>query len=136
MFSLIKQIFIELLSFNSFLARVAKVQTKYVSLNAELCIIRSTFTNLNPFQLKYYSFMINLGKYGGSCNVLSGKIGVPKKSEDINVKAFDMIANKNEASNQKWNNKRCHMSVKIIEHVKKIIDEVLAHVFVKLLIPQ
>ena len=46
MFSLIKQIFIELLSFNSFLARV---QTKYVSLNAELCIIRSTFTNLNPF---------------------------------------------------------------------------------------
>ena len=49
MFSLIKQIFIELLSFNSFLARVAKVQTKYVSLNAELCIIRSTFTNLNPF---------------------------------------------------------------------------------------
>ena len=80
--------------------------------------------------------MINLGKYGGSCNVLSGKIGVPKKSKDINVKAFDMIANKNEASNQKWNNKRCHMSVKIIEHAKKIIDEVLVHVFVKLLIPQ
>ena len=62
----------------------------------------------------------------GSCNVLSLKIYVPKETKDLNVKAFNMITNKNEAetmakhvscdckckfnstacnSNQKWNNK-------------------------------
>ena len=61
-----------------------------------------------------------------SCNVLSLKIYVPKETKDLNVKAFNMITNKNEAetmakhvscdckckfnstarnSNQKWNNK-------------------------------
>ena len=33
----------------------------------------------------------------GSCNVLSPKIGVRNETKDIYVKAFDMIANKNEA---------------------------------------
>ena len=31
------------------------------------------------------------------CNVLSTKICVPKETKNINVKAFNMIANKNEA---------------------------------------
>ena len=63
-------------------------------------------------------------KYTGSCNVLSPKVCVPKETKDINIKAFNMITNKNEAkamtkhiscdskckfnsttwhSNQKWN---------------------------------
>ena len=40
--------------------------------------------------------MIGLGKYNGSCNVLSPKICVPKETNDINVKVFNMITNKNE----------------------------------------
>ena len=68
--------------------------------------------------------MISLNKCTGSCNVLSSKRCVPKETKDINVKAFNVITNKNEAkamteyifcdckckfntticnSNQKWN---------------------------------
>ena len=36
-------------------------------------------------------------KYTGSCNVLSPKVCVPEKTKDINNKAFNMMANKNEA---------------------------------------
>ena len=70
--------------------------------------------------------MISSNKCTGSCNVLSRKIGVLKKTKDINVTAFNVITNKNEAkamiehissdckykinitkfnSIQKWNNK-------------------------------
>ena len=41
--------------------------------------------------------MISLDKYTGSRNVLSPKICLPKETKDINVKAFNMITNKNEA---------------------------------------
>ena len=37
--------------------------------------------------------MISLDKCTGSCNILSSKIFVPKKN--VNVKAFNMITNKN-----------------------------------------
>ena len=70
--------------------------------------------------------MISLDKCNERCNVLSPKVCVPKETKDINVKAFNKIANKNEAktmtkhiscdckckfncttcnSSQKWNNK-------------------------------
>ena len=41
--------------------------------------------------------MISLNKCTGSCNVLFPKICVPKETKDINLKAFYMIAKKNEA---------------------------------------
>ena len=89
-------------------------------------MVRPTLIDLNTVELKYYPFMIILNKCNGRCNVLSPKICVPKETKDINVKAFNMITNKNEAkamtehiscdckckfnsticnSNQKWNNK-------------------------------
>ena len=42
--------------------------------------------------------MISLGlnKCTESCNVLSPKICVPKETKSMNVKAFNMITNKNE----------------------------------------
>ena len=72
MFSVIKQVFIILLSFSSFLA------TKCVSLNDEPCIVRSTIIDLNPVELKCYPLIISLDKCNGSCNVLSPKICVSK----------------------------------------------------------
>ena len=96
-------------------------------------MVRPTLVDLNPVELKYYPFMIILNKYTGSCNVLSPKVRVPKETKDINVKAFNMITNKNEAkamtehiscdckckfnsttcnSNQKWNNKTCQWECK------------------------
>ena len=75
---------------------------------------------------------------------------VPSKTKDVNVKVFNMITNRNEAKTiikhlmwlqmqvqlqlaiQIKNAVRKHVnvSVKIILHAKKIIVEILAHVFV------
>ena len=88
MFSLI----IVLLNFSSSLARD---QTKFPFLNDEPCMVRPALIDLNPADLKYYSFMISLNKYTGSWNVLSPKIYVQKETKDINVKAFNMMRNKN-----------------------------------------
>ena len=41
--------------------------------------------------------MISVDKYSRSCNVLSGKICVLKETKDVNVKAFHIITNKNQA---------------------------------------
>ena len=116
----------------SSLVRVADL-TKCLFLNDEPCMIRPTIIDMNPVKLKYYPFMIKLNKIIGSCNVLSPKIFVQKETKDINLKAFNMITNKDEAkamaehisfdckckfssticnSNQKWNNKTCQCECK------------------------
>ena len=89
MFSLIKEVLIALLSFRQFLGK------KYLFLNDEPCMVRPTLIDVNPVELKYYPFMINLKKCTG--NVWSRKICVPKETKDINVKAFNMITNENKA---------------------------------------
>ena len=65
MFTLIKQVFIVLLSFSSSLA------SKCVLLNDEPCMIRPTLIDLNPVGIKYYLFMISINKCTGSCNMCS-----------------------------------------------------------------
>ena len=60
MFSLIKQVFIALLSFISSLA------TKFVSLNDETCVLRPTLIDLSPVEVKYYPFMISSDTCNGS----------------------------------------------------------------------
>ena len=130
MFSLIKQVFIVLLYFSESFARE---RTKCFSLNDKPCMVRPTVIDLNPIELKYYPFLISLGKCDESCKVLSPKICVPKETKNINVKAFNMITNKNKAktmiediscdckckfncttcnSNQKWNNETCQCKVR------------------------
>ena len=130
-------LFIALLSFSESLARD---RAKCMFLNDEPCLVRSTLINMNPFELKYYLFMISLNKCTGSCNVLSLKICVPKETKDINFKAFNMITNNNEAkamkehisynckckfnsttcnSNQKWNNETCQCECKSYRKCKK-----------------
>ena len=91
MFSLIKKVFIVLLSFSESLT------IKYLSLNDEPGMVRPNLMDVNPVELKYYPCMISLDKCTESCNVLSPKVCVPKETKDINVKAFNMIANKNKA---------------------------------------
>ena len=90
MFSL----FIVLLRFSSSLRCNG---TKCLFLNDEPCTVRPTLIDLNPVELKYYPLMISLNKCTGSCNILSPKRCVLKETKDINVKAFNMITNKNEA---------------------------------------
>ena len=78
MYSLIKQVVSVLLRFSSSLVHIAKIsdRAKCQFLNDEPCMIRPTFIDLNPVELKYYPFMFTLGKYSGSCNILSPKICV------------------------------------------------------------
>ena len=61
MFILIKQVFIVLSSFSSYLA------TKCLSLNDESCMVRRTRINLNPIEIKCYPFMISLDECNESC---------------------------------------------------------------------
>ena len=60
-------------------------------------MVRPTLIDMNPVELKYYPFMISLDKCTGSCNALSPTLFVPKETKDINVIAFNMITNKDEA---------------------------------------
>ena len=71
--------------------------TKCLPLNGEPCTIRPTGTDLDHVELKYYPFMIGFDKCTDSCNVSSRKTCVAKETEDINIKAFNMIRNKKEA---------------------------------------
>ena len=118
----------------SSLAHVADLK-KCLFLNDEPGMVRPSLTDMNPNELNYYPFMISLNKCTGNCNVLSPKICFPKETKDINVKAFNVITNKDEAkamtehiscdckckfgittcnSNKKWNNKTCQCGLKII----------------------
>ena len=60
-------------------------------------MVRPTPIDMNAAELKYYPFMTRLTKCTRTFNVLSPKICVPKETKDTNVKAFHIIANKNEA---------------------------------------
>ena len=101
--------------------------------------------------------MISLDKCTGRCNVLSPNIYVFQRNlmlkKCINVKAFNIIANKNEAkimakhiscdlkcklnkttfnSNKNVTMKHVNVNVKITVSAKKIIAGILAHVFVRI----
>ena len=92
MFSFIKKVFVVLLNFSKYLTRN---RTKCLSLKDEPCMVRPTLIYLNPVELIYYPLIISLGKYNGSCNVLSPETCVPKETKNINVTAFNMMTNKN-----------------------------------------
>ena len=60
-------------------------------------MVRLTLIDLNTLAFKYrLSIMISINKCNESCNDLSPKIFVRKKTKDINFKPFNMI-NKNRA---------------------------------------
>ena len=75
-------LFIVLLSFSESLLREAKVsdQTKCLFLNNKTCMVKHALVDMNSVELKYYQFMISLNKCTGSCNVVSPKICVSKKT--------------------------------------------------------
>ena len=78
MFSLIKQMCIVLLGLSSSLT------TKCLSLNDKPWMVKPTLIHLNPFELKYYPFMISLDKCSVSCDALSPKM--PKKQKTYMLK--------------------------------------------------
>ena len=109
---------------------------KFISVNKELCFARPNLIDLNPNQLHYYQFMVNLDRCFGSCitfNNPSGRICIPNKTENKNLNVFNMITRTNESRtlkkhiscncrckrdgkkcsvNQEWNNNKCHCECK------------------------
>ena len=115
-------------------------------------MIRPTLIDLNHLGLKYYPIMISIDKCTGSCNALSPK-NVFHKKQKTNVKALNMITNKNEARAMakhiscdckcKFSStiviqikigiiKHVNENVKIIISAKMIIVGILAQVFVRI----
>ena len=100
MFRLIKQVFIGLLA--SIVD--ASNHTKCISLRNQQCMTQPTLINLHPNEYdqgrRYYSFVVNLDTYVGSCktlNDLSNKLCVPDKAEDLNLNVFNMITEINKS---------------------------------------
>ena len=100
MFRLIKKLFIELLT--SIVS--ASNDTKCVSLRNQKCKIQPTLVNLHPNESSQefhcYPFSVKLDRCVGSCNTLndlSNKVCIPKKTEDLNLSVFNMIAGINES---------------------------------------
>ena len=64
---------------------------------------RSTLTDLNSDKLRYYSFMVSLDRFDGSCNTLtdlSDRIYIDmcsKQNKRCVYKAFNMITETNES---------------------------------------
>ena len=73
---------------------------KCASKNNEPCLIRPTLIDLNFDELHYYPFIICMSKYNRSCNTVEdpfGRICVPNKMEDLDLKVFHMIKGINES---------------------------------------
>ena len=65
-----------------------------MSLNNDSCISRPPFTDLNPAEINFYPFMINLDERNGSGNVvndLSVTMCAPNSTKHVNVKVFNLI---------------------------------------------
>ena len=95
-----------------------------MSINNQHCMVRSMIIHLNPGELGCYLFIVSMDWFDGSCNNFDdsfGRICVPNKTEDVNLKAFNMIKGINECrckfsatnSRQKWNNGKCQCDCKI-----------------------
>ena len=91
----LKSVFAEVLSFGT---QLFIQKPKCVSLNNWPYLARPTLIDINPDELCYYLFVINLGRCSESCNTpvnssalifdLSNSLCVPKKTEIVNVKLF------------------------------------------------
>ena len=96
MSGLIKQTFIVLVlvlfCFGGSMA--ATNATKFASNSNQQCMVRSTLIDLNLNEIHYYPFIISMNRCDGSWNTTEdcfGRIWVPNKMEDMNLKVFNMI---------------------------------------------
>ena len=79
-------------------------RTKCISLSNQNCMTQPTLINLYRNQgsqeFHYYPFAVKLDRCVGSCNTLNGvsnKVCVPNKTEDLNLRVFNMITGINES---------------------------------------
>ena len=107
MFGLIKKGFIGL--FTSLVN--GSNHTKCILLTNQKYMVQPTLIDLHPNEYSqefhYYSFLVKLDRFVGSCNTLndlSNKLCIPNNSEDINLSGFNMIKDINESKTLKKHN--------------------------------
>ena len=123
--------------------------TKFVFMNNQLHMVRLMLIDLNSDEFYYYPCIIILKKYNRSYSTLEapfGRICVPNKIEDVNLKMFNRIKGKTVAKyissecRSKFNGRNCN-SIQIrnndkcqckckklgIAHVKKIRPGILVY---------
>ena len=110
---------------------VGSLTAKYASMNNQPCVVRPMLADLNPDKLYHYPFIFSLDRCHGSCNTAEnpfGRICIPNKMEEVNLKVFNMIKEINKLKKvaeyisyecrfefvsrkcslkQKWNNGKC-----------------------------
>ena len=62
------------------------------------CSTRPTFNDLKPYELCFDSFVVSFDIWSGICNTfnnLSERLFVQNKTENQNVKVFNIISTKN-----------------------------------------
>ena len=67
---------------------------KSASMNNQPCMVRSMLLNWNPDKHHYHLFINSMDRCNGSCNTAEdpfGRICVPNKTEDENLKVFNII---------------------------------------------
>ena len=81
----------------------ASNHTKHLSLSDQKCTNQRTLVNLHPNEciqgLHYYPFAVNWDRCVRSCdtlNDLSNELCVPNKTEDLNLRVFNMTTGINE----------------------------------------
>ena len=69
------------------------------TMNNQPCMGRPTFIALNPDKPYHYLFAFSMSRCDGSCNTVKDPVGrmfVPNKMEDMNLKVLNMIKGINE----------------------------------------
>ena len=110
--------------------------SKCVSMNNQVCKIRSEIIDINSNEPTFYPNSININKYSGSCNNINdpyAKLYVPDVVRNMEVKVFNLISRTNKTryiechetckykcrsdasvcnNKQRWNNKKCRCECK------------------------
>ena len=86
---------------------------------------------LNPDELRCYLFIVSMGRFDESCNTFDdsfGRIFVPNKIEDANLKVFNMIEGINE-SRYSQNISHAFVDVSsVVEHITQDKNETMVSV--------
>ena len=74
-------------------------------INKQPCQIRLAIISINSNEPFYYSYVVSINKYGGSCNTIEdpyGRICVPDKVKNMNVKICNVKGNWNNIFSSTW----------------------------------
>ena len=137
MLEFIKKYFFTAMTFINFNLNLSNVNSlECVSMNNQVCIIRTEIINLNINKPMFCSYSIKINKCKGSCNTINdpyAKICFPEEIKNTNVRVFNLMSRTNgtrqikrhkackcrcrlDASicnkKQRWNDDRCRCECK------------------------